>query len=277
MIWQQRGGPVFYSNKRSLPEASVWKTAADMANSVPLRWRLKYCARGGPHWSFASFFAARHGSTTSAWCSPHVASTLVQALEAIGKSWRHRDHADASGTHEYQLSPAGEELRPIVMSMGFWGHRWVESRLSLKNLDPSLLMWDMRRNLNPQPLPPRPLHDSVSVPRIARSAEKLVAGGRKRRRRPMRFRPWLRGRPLGARLAQIYDGSMDGHGGGGPGDRCWAIGTRRRAVDRQRHAEMAGSQRFCRWFAAGCLIFTPCGTEYRLAHAMAIAQGYSAP
>jgi hypothetical protein len=39
--------------------------------------------------------------------------------------------------------------------MGFWGQRWVESQVSLKNLDPSLLMWDMRRNLNPTPLPPR--------------------------------------------------------------------------------------------------------------------------
>lgn len=41
------------------------------------------------------------------------------------------------------------------MGLGFWGQRWVESQLSLKNLDPSLLMWDMRRNLNPQPLPSR--------------------------------------------------------------------------------------------------------------------------
>ena len=32
---------------------------------------------------------------------------------------------------------------------------WVEARKSLKNLDPSLLMWDMRRNLNPTPLPDR--------------------------------------------------------------------------------------------------------------------------
>jgi hypothetical protein len=31
----------------------------------------------------------------------------------------------------------------------------VESSLSLRNLDPSLLMWDMRRNLNPAPLPKR--------------------------------------------------------------------------------------------------------------------------
>jgi hypothetical protein len=38
---------------------------------------------------------------------------------------------------------------------GFWGQRWIETSSSLKkqNLDVSLLMWDMRRNLNPSPLP----------------------------------------------------------------------------------------------------------------------------
>ena len=40
------------------------------------------------------------------------------------------------------------------MDGGFlWGHRWIESSISLKNLDPSLLMWDMRRNIVPASLP----------------------------------------------------------------------------------------------------------------------------
>ena len=56
---------------------------------------------------------------------------------------------------EYKLTRAGEELRDVIMSLGTWGQRWVESSLSLKNLDPSLLMWDMRRSLDPSPLPPR--------------------------------------------------------------------------------------------------------------------------
>lgn len=58
------------------------------------------------------------------------------------------------GIVEYKLTESGEDLRPVVMSLGLWGQRWVESSLSLKNLDPSLLMWDMRRNLDPTPLPP---------------------------------------------------------------------------------------------------------------------------
>jgi hypothetical protein len=40
------------------------------------------------------------------------------------------------------------------MSLGIWGQRWVETQLSLKNLDPSLLMWDMRRSLDLSPMPP---------------------------------------------------------------------------------------------------------------------------
>ena len=59
----------------------------------------------------------------------------------------------AHGVVEYKLTEAGEDLRGVIMSLGTWGQRWVESSLSLKNLDPSLLMWDMRRNLKAALLP----------------------------------------------------------------------------------------------------------------------------
>jgi DNA-binding HxlR family transcriptional regulator len=84
--------------------------------------------------------------------SPALLSKRLKELEKAGVIVSVRGRG---GSVEYRLSPAGEELREVVISIGFWGHRWVESNLSLKNLDPSLLMWDMRRNLNPQPLPPK--------------------------------------------------------------------------------------------------------------------------
>jgi DNA-binding HxlR family transcriptional regulator len=59
------------------------------------------------------------------------------------------------GVMEYKLTEAGEDLRGVVDALGIWGQRWVEKSLSLKNLDPSLLMWDMRRSINPSPLPKR--------------------------------------------------------------------------------------------------------------------------
>jgi DNA-binding HxlR family transcriptional regulator len=59
------------------------------------------------------------------------------------------------GVVDYKLTQAGEDLRDVIMSLGVRGQRWVESSLSLKNLDPSLLMWDMRRHLAPSSLPAR--------------------------------------------------------------------------------------------------------------------------
>jgi DNA-binding HxlR family transcriptional regulator len=60
-----------------------------------------------------------------------------------------------NGSTEYHLSESGEELRPLIMGLGNWAQRWMESRLSLKNLDPSLLMWDMRRSVNVKSFPQR--------------------------------------------------------------------------------------------------------------------------
>lgn len=84
--------------------------------------------------------------------SPALLSKRLKELERSGVIAATRN---AKGVVEYHLTPAGEDLRPIILGMGFWGQRWVESQLSLKNLDPSLLMWDIRRNLDPKPLPPR--------------------------------------------------------------------------------------------------------------------------
>lgn len=86
--------------------------------------------------------------------SPTLLSQRLRDLESAGVVARHPVRSER-GVFEYRLTPAGEELRPLVEGMGIWGQRWVESRLSLKNLDPSLLMWDMRRNLNTSPLPRR--------------------------------------------------------------------------------------------------------------------------
>ena len=34
------------------------------------------------------------------------------------------------------------------MQLGTWGHRWVRSDLTRDDLDPSLLIWDIHRNLD---------------------------------------------------------------------------------------------------------------------------------
>jgi DNA-binding HxlR family transcriptional regulator len=86
--------------------------------------------------------------------SPSLLSKRLKELELAGVVER-RPVPGEPGVMEYHLTPAGRDLRAVVDSIGFWGQKWIESTLSLRNLDPSLLMWDMRRNLNPAPLPRR--------------------------------------------------------------------------------------------------------------------------
>jgi DNA-binding HxlR family transcriptional regulator len=58
------------------------------------------------------------------------------------------------GQHvRYHLTPAGEELRPVVEALGAWGVRWV-GELGDRDLDPKLLLWDMQRNVEVAALPP---------------------------------------------------------------------------------------------------------------------------
>lgn len=60
---------------------------------------------------------------------------------------------DAKGMKAYNLTVAGEDLRPIITGLGNWGQRWIETEPTLDNLDAELLIWDMHRWIDPQPLP----------------------------------------------------------------------------------------------------------------------------
>lgn len=73
--------------------------------------------------------------------SPSLLSKRLRTLEEFGVVERAGDGRATS----YHLTPAGEELRPIVMAIGHWGARWIGSRLTPGQLDVGFLMWDVRR------------------------------------------------------------------------------------------------------------------------------------
>jgi hypothetical protein len=60
-------------------------------------------------------------------------------------------------------------LTPVIMALGVWGHRWVETAPTLEQLDVGLLMWDMRRNLDPAPLPERRVVIAFRYPELPRA------------------------------------------------------------------------------------------------------------
>ncbi len=84
--------------------------------------------------------------------SPALLSKRLGELEAAGILSR-KPAPDAPDVKEYRLTEAGRDLQPVIEAIGIWGQKWVETEPSLENLDPELLMWDMRRNLDTNPVP----------------------------------------------------------------------------------------------------------------------------
>jgi DNA-binding HxlR family transcriptional regulator len=60
----------------------------------------------------------------------------------------------ASGRgHSYQLTTAGEELRPVIEALGSWAYKTVVADLREEHLDPTLLMWFLSRRVIIENLP----------------------------------------------------------------------------------------------------------------------------
>ena len=83
--------------------------------------------------------------------SPTLLAKRLRTLEEFGVVRRTGEDRRTS----YQLTPAGEELRPIVMALGHWGSRWIGSRLQPDQLDAGFLMWDVRRFVRLEEFPDR--------------------------------------------------------------------------------------------------------------------------
>jgi DNA-binding HxlR family transcriptional regulator len=80
--------------------------------------------------------------------SPAMLSKRLRQLELAGVV----DKTPTGHGADYALTEAGWELYPIIEAMGVWGQRWARSDYGPDELDPSLLMWDVRRMLGPDGL-----------------------------------------------------------------------------------------------------------------------------
>jgi DNA-binding HxlR family transcriptional regulator len=84
--------------------------------------------------------------------SPALLSQRLKKLEEAGVISRIKARGEP-GVFEYRLTRSGCDLQSLIEGFGLWGQRWIETKTTLENCDPQLLMWDMRRNLDPTPLP----------------------------------------------------------------------------------------------------------------------------
>jgi DNA-binding HxlR family transcriptional regulator len=78
--------------------------------------------------------------------SPSVLSQRLDELVMAGVVSRRE--------HDYALTPAGEELWPVIEQLGTWGKRWIRGAYDDERLDSRLLMWDIHRGVRLEQVPP---------------------------------------------------------------------------------------------------------------------------
>jgi len=74
--------------------------------------------------------------------SPSLLAKRLRTLEHAGVIRRDVE----CGRTQYTLTQAGQELAPVVHTLQEWGVRWVAG-LGAQDLDPHLLLWDMKRTM----------------------------------------------------------------------------------------------------------------------------------
>ncbi|MGR3269945.1 transcriptional regulator [Thalassococcus profundi] len=103
--------------------------------------------------------------------SPALLSKRLSELEAAGVVKRER-LTETPEVEAYALTQAGRDLQPVIEAIGMWGQKWVETEPSLENLDPELLMWEMRRNLDTTPVPDQRVVIEFIYPELPESQRK---------------------------------------------------------------------------------------------------------
>jgi DNA-binding HxlR family transcriptional regulator len=89
--------------------------------------------------------------------APLISRTvLAQRLKELAQAGVVYIEAKPKGKgHLYRLTPAGEDFRPIVELMSIWGQRWAQGLIGPDDLDPKMLVWGMRRQIDPAMIPPQ--------------------------------------------------------------------------------------------------------------------------
>jgi DNA-binding HxlR family transcriptional regulator len=82
--------------------------------------------------------------------SPSLLSRRLNELERAGVLHAHR--GASAPWREFHLTPAGEELRPLIYGMAVWGQRWARE-MRVEDLDPAFLVWSMHTRVDESVMP----------------------------------------------------------------------------------------------------------------------------
>jgi DNA-binding HxlR family transcriptional regulator len=80
------------------------------------------------------------------------ASLLKERLDTLERAGVVRRQRSRGAHCRYVLTQAGEELRPVLASIGSWGQRWARA-MRTQDLDPRWLVWALHRRLDTHAMP----------------------------------------------------------------------------------------------------------------------------
>ena len=83
--------------------------------------------------------------------SPSLLTKRLNQLEHAGIVVRKRQGGRKG--YEYYLTPAGNELKPLIEHLAVWGMRWARGQLRDEELDVEFLMWDIQRRIQLDHIP----------------------------------------------------------------------------------------------------------------------------
>ena len=87
---------------------------------------------------------------------PLMSQTLLSArLKELHRAGVVQRRADGKRGHEWHLTAAGRALAPLIQQLGEWGLQYAQDPLEESDLDVTVLVWNMRRRVDPNVFPER--------------------------------------------------------------------------------------------------------------------------
>ncbi len=87
------------------------------------------------------------------------------------------NRSEAESAPGYFLTTRGMELKPLVIGIGEWGQRWLNSGTRTEDIDTDLLMWDIHRRIDLSSISVRRLVVEIEFYGLSRKRYWLVIEG----------------------------------------------------------------------------------------------------
>lgn len=137
------------------PEGSLWLTMSGFGQFCPVAVTCEIFAQRWTPIIVRELLAGSHRFNQLQRGIPRISRALLaqRLRELEGAGIVTSVPLSRGSGREYHLTDAGKEFRAVIEGLGTWGQRWTV-RVDPRNLDAGFLMWNIRRGVALDRLPP---------------------------------------------------------------------------------------------------------------------------